>query len=176
MNKIITYLIICIGITSCSTISYMTDNLNNVNAAKFRTYATQDNCDDNNINPIMLQRVKNAIDINMRNHNITPSEDPDLLVQYFIKNEYKSFIANCRLDYDSLIGGEDCRTKVVSYEEGSIVIDFVDTENNTIVWHGAIKGRSFNYMKEPNAKINEMVSNLIDMFFEENESGVIAIN
>lgn len=176
MKNIIALLFICIGLASCSRVSYMTDNLQDVDIPSFRTYATEDHCDDKEINPIMLQRVKNAIDINMRDHNITRSGHPDMLVQYFIKNELKSYSTHCRIDYDRWIGGVDCRNKVVSYEEGSIVIDFVDTNTNTIVWHGAIKGPSFNYMKDPDTKINEMVSNLMDLFFDGKKIEGVALN
>lgn len=169
MKKVITLLIIASCISSCSTVSYMTDNLKQVDIPNFRTYATEDNCDDKEINPIMLQRVKNAIDINMRDNNIVRSSNPDMLVQYFIKNEVKTSFSQCRIDYDRWVGGEDCRNKVISYEEGSIIIDFVDTNTSTIVWHGAIRGPSFNYMKDPDTKINEMVTNLLDHFFEKEE-------
>ncbi len=169
MKKIITLLCLALLLTSCATVSYMTDNLVDVDIPNFRTYSTEDHCEDQDINPIMLQRVKNAIDISMRNRSVVRSKNPDMIVQYFIKNEMKNYYSTCRIDYNRWEGGEDCRNKVITYEEGSIVIDFVDTNTNTIVWHGAIKGPSFNYMKDPDTKINNMVSNLLEHFFDKKE-------
>lgn len=164
MNRIIFFTSL-IMLSSCASVSYMSDSLSDVDLPEFESYSTIDNCDES-VNPIMVLRVKNAIDINMKRERKVRSKNPDVLVQYFIKNETKSYQSNCRVDYDRWVGGEECRDKVITYEEGSIVVDIVNTNNNTIVWHGVIKGPSFNYIKDPDTKINEMVSNLMSLFFE----------
>ncbi len=156
-------LAILVSLNSCAGVYYISDHKQDIEKKTYSSYMTEDHCDDA-INPIMQQRIKNAVDIKMRSMGYKYSERGDLLVQYFVKNTTKEYLQKCENDYDRWAGGETCREMVITYEEGSIIIDMIDTDNNTIIWHGAARGPSFNAMRKPDKDINQMVSKLLDYY------------
>lgn len=165
--KHISFLMAFIFITmSCSKIMYFSDQLDEEVISKFATYSTIDLCDEQ-VNPIMALRLKNAIDIRMLNQGKLRSDTPEMKIQFFMKDEQKLYYSNC-IDYGSYEGGEYCQTRVIQYEEGSIIIDIIDAKQNEIVWHGAATGPSFNQIKNPNKKISEAVNKLLNQFFDSN--------
>jgi len=163
IQRIIVLLIISLSITSCASVYYISDHLSTAEKKEFKTYTTEDHCDQE-ISKLQAQRIKNAIDITMRDLGYQRAENGDLLVQYFVKNTTKQFVEECEDDYDRWTGGETCREMVITYEEGSIIIDMIDTDINTIIWHGAARGPSFKAMSKPDQEINRMVSKLLNYF------------
>ncbi|MFT4533482.1 MAG: hypothetical protein ACJA1A_003192 [Saprospiraceae bacterium] len=162
--KYLLFSIFIIGMSSCSSTQYLTDSLGSVDASQFASYTLEDNCGDD-INPIMQIRIKNAIQKTLRVRNLTNNENANLLVKYFVKNTNKKYVQECRDDYLRWEGGRKCIDRVISYEEGSIVVDMIDTRTNTIIWHGAAYGPSWDRLSDPDKHINGTVSNLLDRFF-----------
>jgi hypothetical protein len=160
---------ILLFLTSCSQVYYVSDPAAGLDSNKYMSYGTEEHCDEE-VSQLNLQRIKNALDIGMRDIGLERSDRPDLLVKFFVKNKTKKYIEECADHYDRWTGGETCREKVLTYEEGSIVIDFIDTDTNTIVWHGAAHGPSFNTLKKPDQEINRMVSKLIKMYYTEDKT------
>jgi hypothetical protein len=124
----------------------------------------EDNCGDD-INPIMQIRIKNALEKKLRSSAYTKSADADLLVKYFVKNTSKKYVEECTDEYQRWEGGQTCQERVVSYEEGSIVIDLIDTRTNTIIWHGAALGPSWSSIRDPNKKVDEVIDQLLERYF-----------
>lgn len=163
MKKLLV-LLLAIGFSSCSKVIYISDPLENTDFSVYQTYGTEEHCDEG-ISSLNAQRIKNAVEVNLRKNGYTVSNNPDLLVKYFVKNTTKKIVEECSDYYDRWTGGETCRERVVNYEEGSIVIDFIDTHKNTIIWHGAAKGPSFQKLSKPGEDINNMVKKLVDLYF-----------
>lgn len=154
-----------IMMSSCASVRYSTDMLPDTIFPSFRTFAVEENC-DRDVNPIMAIRFSNAINKEMTSRGYTRSDNPDILVQAFMKNEKRSFIDECDY-YDRWEGGEYCKSRYITYEEGTAIIDIVNTNDQRIIWHGTATGGSFNYMSNADNKINAMVSNLLNKFFEQ---------
>ena len=169
-TRILLLLILSVAFSSCSSVYYISDHMNIDSDKIYKTYMTEDHC-DKSITPIQAQRIKNAVDLNMRSLGYVETETADILVQYFVKNTTKEYVQECENDYDRWTGGETCREMVITYEEGSIIIDLIDTDNNTIIWHGAARGPSFNAMRKPDKDINQMVGKLLE-FYVEGESNL----
>jgi hypothetical protein len=164
LRHLVCIVIVAIGMGSCSSTQYFSDNLGNVDSSKYKTYVTEDNCADD-INPIMQLRIKNALENKLRKNNYQKSAQADVLVKYFVKNLSKKYVEECREEYARWEGGKLCQERVVNYVEGSIVIDIIDTDTNTIIWHGAAYGPSWSRIKDPNTKVDEVVSKLLDKYF-----------
>lgn len=164
MKNIILLILLGVGISSCSKVIYVSDPLENTDFTIYNTYGTEEHCDES-ISSINMQRIKNSVEVNLRKNGYVVSGNPDILVKYFVKDKTKKIIEECSDYYDRWTGGETCRERVVNYEEGSIVIDFIDTNKNTIIWHGAAKGPSFNKLSDPGKDIDRMVSKLINLYF-----------
>lgn len=154
-----------IGIASCSSTQYLVDSLGDYDVTKYQTYTMEDNCTDD-INPVMQLRIKNALEQNLREHNYTKASDADLLIKYFVKNVGKKYIEECRDEYTRWEGGEVCQERVVNYVEGSIVVDIIDTKTNSIIWHGAAYGPSWSRISNPNKKVNTVIENLLNKYFD----------
>ena len=75
------------------------------------------------------------------------------------------YVQECRDDYLRWEGGTKCIDRVITYEEGSIVVDMINTKNNTIVWHGAAYGPSWSKLSDPNKHVNKTIENLMIRFF-----------
>jgi len=165
--KIQYFLLAVLSITawvSCSSTQYISDSLQDVDASKYHTYIMEDNCADD-INPIMQIRIKNALEKKLRNNDYSKHSNADILVKYFVKNVSKKYVEECREEYARWEGGKVCQERVVNYVEGSIVIDIIDTKTNSIIWHGAAYGPSWSSISNPNKKINEVVDNLLERYF-----------
>lgn len=164
MNRIYLFLLLTIGMFSCNTLYYQTDFLVELNPHEYKSYYTEVQCDAD-VNPIVAQRIQNAIDKNARRLGYRPDDNGDLLVKYLIKNTSKRFVEECVREYQRFGGGEFCRERVVTYKEGSLIMDIIDAGSNEIVWHGAAYGPSFNDWKDVDKKVNEMVGTLFDRFY-----------
>lgn len=154
-------------LSSCSKIMYFSDQLNEEIIPNFETYSTIDLCDQN-VNPIMALRIKNAIDVRMSKQGKSRSDSPEMKIQFFMKDETKLYYSDCGIDYGQWEGGEACRSKVIEYVEGTIVIDFINSKKNEIVWHGAAYGPSFNHIKNSDERINKAVNQLLNKFYASN--------
>ncbi|MDF1698422.1 MAG: DUF4136 domain-containing protein [Saprospiraceae bacterium] len=150
--------------TSCSTTQFVSDSLGDVDPNLYHTYTMEDNCSDD-INPIMQIRIKNAIESKLRNNDYSKNDNADLLIKYFVKNLSKKYVEECREEYNRWEGGKLCQERVVTYVEGSIVIDIIDTKTNSIIWHGAAYGPSWSSISNPNQKVNEVVNTLLTKYF-----------
>ena len=164
MKSIYWVMILMTSLISCNSLYYQSDFLEEVNPHEYESYYTEVQCDDD-VNPIVAQRIQNAIDKNARRLGYRPDRNGDLLVKYLIKNTSKKFIDECVHEYQRFGGGEFCRDRVVTYKEGSLIMDIINTSTNEIIWHGAAYGPSFNDWKDADRKVNEMVGTLFDRYY-----------
>ena len=151
-------------LASCSSTQFVSDSLGDINAAQYDTYTMEENCADD-INPVMQIRIKNALETEMRSKDYSRSEDADILIKYFVKNLSKKYVEECREEYNRWEGGEYCQERVINYVEGSIVIDIIDRNTNSIIWHGAAYGPSWSKISDPNKKVKQVISKLLERYF-----------
>lgn len=149
--------------SSCNRLYYQSDFLVNIDLNDFSSYYTEVQCGDD-VNPITAQRIRNAVDLNAQEMGYTKIDNGDILIKYLIKNTSTKFIEECSQEYGRFRGGEFCKERVITYKEGSLIMDIIDTDTNEIVWHGAAYGPSFNDWKDADAKINKMVGTLFNTY------------
>jgi len=87
-------------------------------------------------NPFFKDYLEGAVGkaLEARHYVRTTSGTPDLLVHYHA-NISKTFDVN---GTDSRYGYcyDNCESRVIAYEQGTIVLDVVDTHTNRVVWRG----------------------------------------
>ena len=84
--KFLPALVLSFFIVSCSSISVSSDYENNVNYSAFKTYAFHEQGIKNSkINDIDKRRILNAIETQLATKGLTASSTPDLLVNFFTK-------------------------------------------------------------------------------------------
>lgn len=104
-----------------------------------------------NINDISVERVKKAVNAELKAKGFQlSSQNPDFMIAEHMGAEEKVQINNWGYTYgpyDGYWGGHWGRggsgaSRGVSeyrYEEGTLILDFVDTETNKLIWRGAAK-------------------------------------
>jgi len=162
-NRLIIFSIVFLSF-SCSSIQYFSDHLDPESPPLKGSYLVDGECDieESKLHEI---RVSNAIHKFMRENGFRESAEPDILIQSFVKETTKALITKeCNYYGRSDYGGQ-CALKISTYEVGSIVINIVDAESKTIVWHGAIQSPAFDDLSKPNEMINKYVKKLLKNYY-----------
>jgi len=154
---------------SCSSVRYVSDHLENQEGPYISTYNVEGHCEDG-ISQIYEIRVANALHQAMRAHGYKESDRPQYLLKFLVKEQQESYLATECDFYGRWIYGQRCSTNVVNYSEGTIVVDVVNTDTQTIIWHGAVYGPSFDNLSDPGPKIKSYINRLMEDYFFKGKS------
>ena len=109
-----------------------------------------------------------AVDREMQSRGYTLSDNPDLLVNFYIHTEEKIRTTQSpsmggyygyRGGYYGAYGGYD--TTVTQYTEGTLNVDLVDNRRDQLVWEAAMVGRVSKDLRENlEPKVNEAIAEL----------------
>ena len=131
-----------LALPGCATMNVSSHIERGVDFAQFRTWdfgpadalPTGDPRLDNN--PFFKDYLEGAVgkELEARHYARATSGTPDLLVHYHA-NISKTFDIN---GVDSRYGYcyDNCEPRFIEYEQGTIVLDVVDTRTNRVVWRG----------------------------------------
>jgi hypothetical protein len=103
---------------------------------------------DLDINSLDIIRIKKAVTSALETKGIVRAKDnPDFLIAEHVKTKdkidvstwgYGPYLGSGRHSrYSGFWGYGDVR--VYQYEEGTLILDFVDPETKDVIWHGAAK-------------------------------------
>ncbi len=168
MRKIwysLVFLIFALFLSSCSFNTW-SDFDHTVEKGKYDTYKmyVHDTELEFGTNPINKIRIENAVKSRLNSIGLTRSDNPDLLVKYFVKLDRKEFIEKCNDTYENYEGGGYCIDRVVHYEQGTLVLDMIDVADNRIIFHGVAEGAPLDKASDPDKRINKMVNKLVADF------------
>jgi len=131
-----------LALPGCATMNVSSHIERGVDFAQFRTWdfgpadalPTGDPRLDNN--PFFKDYLEGAVGkaLEGRHYARVMSGAPDLLVHYHA-NISKTFDVN-GVDHRNGYCYDDCEPVIVEYEQGTIVLDVVDTHTNRVVWRG----------------------------------------
>ena len=139
---------------------------------EMKTYAWMPAAGNSSINNLDTLRIKGVVSAELKKKALTPSSDnPDFLIAEAIKTKDK---------IDVVAWGYDCGPRsrsrglcwghggvyVTQYEEGTIILDFVDPETMNVIWHGAAKSVVDDTMstEERDKLITEAVKKILKNF------------
>ena len=90
-------------------------------------------------NSLLNRRIRNAIEHQLADKGMQPdSDNPDLLVVYHVGVKDKVQVTDWGYSYSSHYWGMGTRDiDVYQYQEGTLIIDLVDTRSKTLVWRGS---------------------------------------
>ena len=163
MKKLISIITLFAFLSSCASIEYVSDHLIEDGINGFKTYKIDDYCDAD-INTDIKETIKKSVNKNMADLGYNVSDSPDIIVQYFVKSiPREATIQDCNVDYDQWEGGVVCKDKVITYEEGSMVIDFINNKTQEIIWHGAIRGLSLHEWRISKKQLDEKIAHLLQL-------------
>jgi hypothetical protein len=138
MKKLLLIIPIVIG---CShELRVYSDYDRDFNVHEFKTYNWPSQTDlESKNNPLYYnelndKRIKNAVDIQLKAKGMERTvENPGLMVHYHIVVEDRTSVTT---DPYGSYGPYWTRTGLIQYREGTLILDFMDSKTNSLVWRG----------------------------------------
>ena len=174
MKKILIYSVIAILLYSCGpSLQFFSDYDKNINLSGYVSYSWLDLAaiEGKGMNPLYYnelndKRIKEAVDKQMKTRNFQPfSTKGELELHYHIIVEDKTTVITEPIGSQYRPNPNNYRTSTYQYREGTLIIDLMDTKNNTLIWRGWATDVITNAVrKNPEAAINNAVAKIFGAF------------
>ncbi len=162
-----------IGFTvSCSTtydVKYDYDQ--QTNFSDLKTFDWMQVPEKASIDSLVVQRVKNAVNAELKAKGLMmTSNNPDFLIAEHLGKKDKVQVTDWGYGYGhrGYRGGSRGRSGVSTYqyEEGSLILDFVDTKSKKLIWRGSLKAEVQNAdtPEKIDTLINEAVKEILKKY------------
>lgn len=194
--NIFLFLFIIYFTISCSTIyNVQYDYDINVNFERLKTYDWLPIHEEADISSLDIKRIRNSVNSQLKTKGLKiTSDNPDFLIVVHVGKEQKLNITNWGYDYGPYGGywggygygpygrswrgyygpywgywggyWEPGRVSIYEYEEGSLILDFVDAKTKELIWHGSAKAIVGNEKtpEERQKKIYETVQKILEKY------------
>jgi|SRR5690625_348093 len=162
-------LILTFGFASCESVRVATDYDQEVDFNQYQSYAFyKPGIDKAEISDLDKRRILRAIDRVLTEKGMTKSEEPDLLVSIFTDaTENISVYPRYYGWYSPWYGYPPYYSQTVSSTtEGTLYIDLIDAETNTLVWQGVGTGiiETGSDVDRKTERVNELVQKILDRY------------
>ena len=136
--------LLVVTLVSCYQVTIKRDYDPKANFQSLKTYDWLPITAKAEINPINLKRIEKAVDnqLGAKGFNRS-SENPDFLIaaQAFKKDKISvmdyGYDYNYHPGYPRGAGYAHSDLDVYQYEEGTLILDFIDTKSNEVIWRGS---------------------------------------
>jgi len=165
-------LLAALFLTGCASISVTQDYDPAYDFSKLKTYGFIPITEEAGIDQLNATRLGDAIKENLNAKGYTLSENADFGIALFFTKDTKTSIQSTGgygygygYGYRGY-GGMGGSTYVTQYEEGTLVIDFVDMAKQELVWRGVGTGALSDSpsVEERTANINTAVMKILEQF------------
>ena len=172
MKKNVLLLMSVLLLFSCSTVKVVTDYDTKVDFKKYKTFAFyKKGIDKAAISDLDKRRILKAIEAELIILGFTKSENPDMLVSIFTKSREKVKVnQNNNFGYGFGWGFNPWmqngnNVNISQYTEGTLFVDFIDTERKELVWQGVGTGAlKLKNREKKEARIKEFVKEIVSRF------------
>ena len=168
MKNLITLVAILLIGVSCRPLQYQFYNPKLSTTDDYRTFVVVNNCEEGQevISNNQQRQVSVAFSSRFFEKGLRPEENviADLIVSYYVKANTYEVEEVCFDNYEDYLLGPLCKAKVTTYEINALVIDFFDTERNSVVFHSAIEGLDFNKPDMFTKELEKAVDKIITKF------------
>ena len=158
-------------ITSCSTVRVSSDYDRSASFDQYKSFAFHEQgLADLKMNDLDKRRVVQAItsSLSAKGMSVSPYETgADLIVNISAKNKTRVDVSNPWYDpwwgygpYWGWAGNQQIR----QYKEGTLVIDFVDRRQNTLVWQGVGQGLNVSDIENKAERIPVAVEEILKKY------------
>jgi hypothetical protein len=165
------FVITAIFLAGCSTISVNQDYDPAYDFSKLKTFGFIPITEEAGIDQLNATRLGDAIKANLTAKGYTLSEQADFGIALFFTKDTKTNIQSTGYGYGygygyRGYGGMGGSTYVTQYEEGTLVIDFVDMAKQELIWRGVGTGALSDSpsVEERTANINNAVTQILAQF------------
>lgn len=178
-------------LSSCTSVRVVSDYDKEANFNAYKTYAFyKTGIDKAHISDLDKKRILKAIDADLRFKGLVKSEDPDILVSIFTKEQEQVDVYNnywggmygwgwspyywggYGYGYGWGPGWGWGGTSVSTSTQGSLYIDLIDTKNKELVWQGKGVGTlsSTKNIEKREERIREFVTKILEQYPPVNSS------
>lgn len=166
-----TIVIAALFLAGCSSISVNQDYDPAYDFSKLKTFEFLPIPDDAGIDQINANRLSDAIKANLNAKEYTFSDKADFGVAVFFSKKTKTNVQSYGYGYGygnwgrpGMYGTRS--VDVTQYDEGTLVIDFIDMAENKLVWRGIGTGAlsKTTSVEERTEKINNAVNQILAQF------------
>lgn len=165
-------LFVCLS--GCATFRVQTDYDPAVDFARLRTYAWQaraprTDADPRVHNDLLDGRVRAAVDrvLQARGYQPAGDADADFRVAYIVTIEPRTDIHTIPVSYGwGWWGVMATETYVDQYEQGTLLLDVIDTDSNKLIWRGSAAARVVEDRtpEQRTQRVNEAVEKILERF------------
>jgi len=148
---------------SCSSIHVASDYDAMANFDQYKTFGfLTSSIEKVPISEFDKRRIMKSIETELTKKGMTKSETPDLLVNFFTKenqvvNVSPYYYGGWGYGWGYGWGG----TYVSSYNEGELYIDLIDAKKKELIWQGQGSGYLEQYSAQKDEKVNEFVAKIL---------------
>jgi len=144
-----------------------------VDFAKIKTFSWMPVPDKANIDSFAVQRVKNAVNTQLKEKGFTmTSSNPDFLIAEHLGKEDKVQVDSWGYGYGGRGAywgggyGGPAGVSTYEYQEGSLILDFVDAKTKQLIWRGSAKAEVQNIRSPEKSEkvINKAVKMILKKF------------
>ena len=177
MNRVLALLVATATMGGCSSLKIHTDYDPGVDFARLQSYAwlpdpRPPTGDPRLDNSLLDGRVRSAVDSQLaaRGHRETSPDEADFLVAYHVALETKLDVDTIHhgygYGYGRWYGGMSSSTRVREYEQGTLLLDFVDPKTRQLLWRGSSSARirPDNSPEEHQKRADEAVAAMLKHF------------
>lgn len=165
-------------LSSCSSIQVLSDYDQEADFNGYKSYAFyKTGIDKAHISDLDKKRILRAIETEMQSRGFVKSDNPDLLVSIFTKEQERVDIYNNNFGWGGAWGwgynpyawgpgwgwgGNSVSTRT----QGSLYIDLIDTKSKELVWQGKGEGTlaNTNNIEKKEQRIKEFVSQILEQY------------
>jgi hypothetical protein len=169
----ILFVLFFVGFTvSCSATYDVTYDYDpQVHFSDFKTFDWMQVPEKADIDSLVVQRIKNAVNTELKAKGLMmTSNNPDFLIAEHLGKKDKVQVRDWgygygRRGYRGGYGGTG-GVSVYQYEEGSLILDFVDAKSKKLIWRGMAKAevQNVNTPEEREKRINAAVKEILKKY------------
>ena len=168
------FILFLIGFTaSCSSTFDVKHDFNKqVDFSKLKTFDWMQVPENSNVSSFVVQRVKSAVNAELEAKGLMmTSDNPHFLIAQHIGNKENVQVSAWGYGYYDQKGDpgghwQPSGATKYKYEEGSLILDFVDPKSKGLMWRGSGKAEihNINTNKEKEKLINTVVNDILKAF------------
>ena len=155
-------------VVSCSPISVRHDYDSTVDFAKLKTFYWMPVPVQAGISKLDVKHVQSAVSTQLqaKGYDMMP-DNPDFMIAMHLGKQHKIDVQEWGYAYGPRARYAGLgRIEVYEYEEGTLLLDFVDTRSKDLIWRGVATGEVNRYAspEKKDKRINEAVQKILNNF------------